>query len=46
MIGDSNDATNFSLKLLLTDRQVSKLRETLASNSSANLKLSKLNCIK
>ena len=32
---------NFPHKLLSTNTQVSKLREALASNSSANIKLSK-----
>ena len=41
MIGDSNDDTNFPHELLLTDRQISKLRKTFANNSSANTKLSK-----
>ena len=41
LIIDSNDQTNFSHKLLLTDRQVSRLRKTFPKNSSANIKLSK-----
>ena len=41
VIGDSNDETNFPHKLLLTDRQVSKLCKAFANNSSANIKLSK-----
>ena len=44
--GDSNDENNFPQKLLLTNTQVSKLRKTLPNNSSANIKLSKLTCIK
>ena len=36
---DSNDETNFSPKLLRTDRQVSGLCKTFANNSSANIKL-------
>ena len=39
MIGDNE--TNFSHKLLLTDRQVSNLRQSFASHSSADIKLSK-----
>ena len=39
--GDSNGETNFPNKLLLTDRQVAKLRKTFANNASANIKLSK-----
>ena len=41
MIGDSNDENNFQYKLLLSDRQVSKLRKAFPNNSSANIKLSK-----
>ena len=40
MIYDSND-TNFAHKLLLNNRQVSKLCKTFANNSSANVKSSK-----
>ena len=36
VIGNSNDETNFSHKLLLTNRQVSRL-----CNTSSNIKLSK-----
>ena len=39
MIGDNE--TNFSHKLLLTERQVSSLRKSFANNSSADIKLSK-----
>ena len=39
--GDSNDETNFSHKLLLTDRQVSRLRKVFVNNLSAKIKLSK-----
>ena len=39
--GDSNDENKFPHKLFLTDRQVSKLRKAFASNSLANIKLSK-----
>ena len=38
---DSNDDNNFPYKLLLTNTQVSKLYKAFASNSSANIKLSK-----
>ena len=41
MIGNSNDETNFPHNLLLTDRHVSQLCKTFASNSSDNMKLSK-----
>ena len=30
MIGDSNDETNFSLELLLTDRQVSTIHKAFS----------------
>ena len=33
MIADSDDESNFPLKLLLTDRQVSKLCKAFANNS-------------
>ena len=33
-------------KLLLTDRQVSRLRKAFANNSSANIKLSKTQLVK
>ena len=42
IVGDSNDESNFPHKLLLTNTQVSKLRKAFASNSSANIKLSKI----
>ena len=41
MIGDSNDETNFLNKLLLTERQVSKLRKAIVNISSANIERSK-----
>ena len=41
VIGDSNDENNFPNKLLLTNRQVSKIRKALANGSSANMDLSK-----
>ena len=41
MIGDSNDETNFLNKLLLTDRQASKLRKAIVNISSANIGRSK-----
>ena len=41
MIGDSDNETNFRHKLFLTDRQVSKLRQTFLNNWSANIKLLK-----
>ena len=41
MIGDSNEESNFPYKVLLTDREVSKLRQVFPNNSSVNLELSK-----
>ena len=41
MIGDNE--TNFSHKLLLTERQVSSLRKSFANNSSADIKCQKPN---
>ena len=41
VVGDSNDEKNFPHKLLLTNTQVLRLREAFASNSLANIKLSK-----
>ena len=46
VFGDSNDENNYPHKLLLTNTQVSKLRKAFANGSSANIKLSKFNCIK
>ena len=41
VIGNSNDETNFPGKLLLTNRQVSRLRKAFANGSSASTKLLK-----
>ena len=41
VIGDSYHESNFPHELLLTNKQVSRLRKTFANNSSANIKLSK-----
>ena len=41
MIGNSNDETNFSQKLLLTDMQVSKICKAFANGLPANIKFSK-----
>ena len=41
MIDNSNDETNFSNKLLLSNTQVSRLHNAFANNSTANIKLSK-----
>ena len=44
MIGDN--VTNFPHKLLLTNRQVSNLRNSFANNSSTDIKLSKTQLLK
>ena len=41
VIGDSNDETIVSHKLLLTNREVSGICKIFPNNSSANIKLSK-----
>ena len=41
VIGDSHDENNFPHKLLLTNTQVSRFCKAFASNSSADIKLSK-----
>ena len=41
VIGNSNDENNVLKKLFLTNTQLSRLCEAFASNSSANVKLSK-----
>ena len=41
MIGEFNDETNFPHNLLLTGRQVLKLRQNFANNSSADINLLK-----
>ena len=41
VVGDSNDENNFLHRLLLTNAQVSKLREVFANGSPANIKISK-----
>ena len=42
MIGNSNEETNFPQKLFLINTQVSRLHKAFANNSSANIKLSKI----
>ena len=42
MIGDSNDKGNFPHELLLTDRQVSRIRKAFANNSSIDVKFPKI----
>ena len=46
MNSDSNDETNFANKLLLNDRQVSKLCKAFTNNSSVNIDYQKLICLK
>ena len=41
MLGESDNETSFYHKLLLTNTQVSKIRETFANVSSANIKFLK-----
>ena len=41
MVGNSNDNTNFSQKLLLTDRQVANIRKDFSNNLSTDVKFSK-----
>ena len=41
MVGNSNDNTNFSHELLLTNRQVANIRKAFAKNTSTDIKLSK-----
>ena len=41
MIGNSDDETKFSHKLLLTNRQVTNLRKDFANSPSTDIKLSK-----
>ena len=41
MIGNSNDQTTFPHELLLTDRQVSNIRQAFSNNSSVDIKFSK-----
>ena len=40
-VGDSNDKTNFLRKLLLTDRQISRMCKAFENRSSGNTKLLK-----
>ena len=46
VVDDSNDENNFPLKMLLTNRQVSKLRKAFENGSSANINYQKLNFLK
>ena len=46
MVGNSNDNTNFSHKLLLTDRQVANIRKAFSNNLSRDVKFSKTQLLK
>ena len=46
VVGDSNDENNFLHKLLLTNAQVSKLRNAFVNDSSSILNNQNLSCIK
>ena len=41
MVGNSNDDTNFTHELLLTNRKVANIRKVFANHSSTDIKLSK-----
>ena len=41
IIGNSDDKTNFSHELLLTNKEVANLYKSFANNSSTDIKLSK-----
>ena len=41
MVFNSNDGTNFTHELFLTNRQVANLRKPFTNNSSTDIKLSK-----
>ena len=42
VVGDSNDENNFPHKFVLTNTQVSKLHKALVNNSSADIKISRV----
>ena len=42
MTVDYNDKSNFPIRLLITDTQVSRFHKVFANNSSAKIKLSKI----
>ena len=46
MIGHSNDETNFQHKLLLTNKQASKIRKAFGNSLSANIKFWKTQLFK
>ena len=45
-VGEFNNETNFTHKLLLADTQVTKNCKGFANGSSANIKFQKLRCLK
>ena len=46
MTGNSDDKTNFSHKLLLTNRQIANLCKAFANHTSTDIKLSKHNYLR
>ena len=46
LIRNSDDWTSFPHKLLLTDKQVSKIRKAFAYGSAVNIKCSKTHCLR
>ena len=46
MIGNSDDETNFPLKLLLANRQIANLCKAFADHTSTDIKLSKAHLTK
>ena len=46
MVGNANDNTNFSHKLLLTDRQVTNVCKAFSNNLSIDVKFSKTQLLK
>ena len=42
LVGNSNNETNFPIKILLTETQVSKIRKVFANGSAANIKFSRI----
>ena len=46
LMGNYNNKTNFQHKILLTDRQVSKICEAFANGLSVDKKIQKLSCLR
>ena len=46
VVGNSNDEINFLPQLLLINTPVSKIRKAFANGSSANIKTSKIQCLR